>query len=505
MANRDGMSMAALLFPGRPDAGADFDGMSFGSSHHRRSSRPIDGQRMALAVADGIALGVGALMLPLRLGVGAVVVGLVLLTARGCHTSRFAGVTTHSIGRVATTLGVPAVVVGITLDPVEAQSLLRAFVTTMLVLVPLRAVLSTATSALNTRSGARRRTLIVGAGAVGQRMADHLLRNRGLGADPVGFLDRIVDDNLPLPILGDVTELADVVTAIGATQVIIAYGQVPEEETVAVMRSAQMLDVDVWVVPRFFELGLNGPRSEDDELWGIPLTRAPRTVLRTREWRMKRLFDVVVSGLALVVLAPVFLVIAVAVKSSSRGPVFFKQQRVAQNGKLIEILKFRTLLENDDSATKWSVTDDARVTRVGRILRPLSLDELPQLINVLRGDMSLVGPRPERPFFVAEFSSTVARYGDRHRVPVGMTGLSQVKGLRGDTSIEDRSVFDNLYIENWSLWGDVVILVRTFAAIVNPPASVGGINRRRNAASKSVGEGSVDDAVPGRPRCEAAS
>ena len=156
---------------------------------------------------------------------------------------------------------------------------------------------------------------------------------------------------------------------------------------------------------------------------------------------------------------------AVAVKLTSRGPVFFRQVRCGLGGKPFEILKFRTMTVNDDSSTQWSVDGDERVTPVGRILRPSHLDELPQIFNVLRGDMSLVGPRPERPHFVEQFSSEVNGYDQRHRVPVGITGWAQVNGYWGDTSIERRVRLDNRYIENWSIWRDLVITMRTIPTL----------------------------------------
>ncbi|MGH2684989.1 MAG: exopolysaccharide biosynthesis polyprenyl glycosylphosphotransferase, partial [Actinomycetota bacterium] len=216
-----------------------------------------------------------------------------------------------------------------------------------------------------------------------------------------------------------------------------------------------------YVLPRFFELGV-APRGADaDDVWGIPLMRLSRRALRSPAWRVKRAFDVVVASVALVLTSPVFLVLGALVKLSSRGPVFFRQRRVGQRGVEVDILKFRSMRPNEESDLQWTVRDDDRVTRIGRLLRRTSLDELPQLINIVKGDMSLVGPRPERPFFVDQFGEAVPRYGDRHRVPVGLTGWAQVHGLRGDTSIEDRARFDNQYIEHWSLWKDVSILLRT--------------------------------------------
>jgi lipopolysaccharide/colanic/teichoic acid biosynthesis glycosyltransferase len=146
--------------------------------------------------------------------------------------------------------------------------------------------------------------------------------------------------------------------------------------------------------------------------------------------------------------------------------VFFRQLRIGEDGRPFQLLKFRTMQVNSDSDTTWSVVGDARVTRVGRLLRRTYLDELPQLLNVLRGEMSLVGPRPERPHFASRFAREVPRYHERHRVHGGITGWAQVHGLRGDTPIADRARFDNHYIEHWSLWRDVVIVVRTLANVL---------------------------------------
>ena len=169
----------------------------------------------------------------------------------------------------------------------------------------------------------------------------------------------------------------------------------------------------------------------------------------------------VLVSVLLPLVAPVFGLIALAVRVTSRGPVFFRQTRVGQNGRLVTVLKFRSLHVNDSSDTTWSVANDDRHTIVGKFLRKSSLDELPQLINVLKGDMSLVGPRPERPYFVSRFDDEIPNYRDRHRVPVGMTGWAQIHGLRGDTSLEERVRFDNDYIENWSLAGDLKIILLT--------------------------------------------
>ena len=219
-------------------------------------------------------------------------------------------------------------------------------------------------------------------------------------------------------------------------------------------------------MPRFFELGVAKDGAFSDDLWGIPLIRLRRSALRSVAWHAKRVFDLIVGAFLLVVSSPVFAAAGLAVRLSGPGPVFFRQQRIGQRGQIFELLKFRTLQQNVDSETTWTVSDDDRRTAAGKVLRATGLDELPQLINVLRGEMSLVGPRPERPFFVDQFRVAVQGYDDRHRVPAGITGWAQVHGLRGDTSIEERATFDNHYVENWSLWRDLVILSRTITQIV---------------------------------------
>ncbi|MFB7588080.1 sugar transferase [Streptomyces sp. NPDC056169] len=213
-----------------------------------------------------------------------------------------------------------------------------------------------------------------------------------------------------------------------------------------------------------------GPMGE--HLWGYARHRIVPLGAR-RGLTAKRALDIALAAPALAVALPVLLLCALAVRLSDGPGVLFRQERVGQHGRHFTLLKFRTLRPSDDteSATRWNVAGDRRMSSAGSFLRKSSLDELPQLWNVLRGDMSLVGPRPERPYFVAQFSKIHAGYAARHRMPVGLTGLAQVHGLRGDTSIEDRCRFDNHYIDHWSLWQDVCILLRTAAGLVRPTGS----------------------------------
>jgi exopolysaccharide biosynthesis polyprenyl glycosylphosphotransferase len=308
------------------------------------------------------------------------------------------------------------------------------------------------------------RAVIVGAGEIGAELARTFADYPEYGIDPVGFLD-CVGGRLPLPLLGDIDGLSTMLERRDIRRVIVAFGPQREAELVSVLRTAVQHDVEVHVVPRFFDFGVTPDGPDTDDVRGIPLYRL-RGALRGRAWWLKRTLDVTVAGALLLATAPLMLMVAVAVKLSSPGPVLFRQRRVGEAGREIEVPKFRTMRVNGDSDTQWSPVGDDRITPVGRLLRRTSLDELPQLWTVLRGDMSLVGPRPERPHFVERFSVDVDGYRDRHRVPAGLTGWAQVHGLRGDTSISERVRFDNHYIEHWSIWRDVVVLARSAAEVL---------------------------------------
>ncbi|MBK5305561.1 MAG: sugar transferase [Frankiaceae bacterium] len=312
-------------------------------------------------------------------------------------------------------------------------------------------------------------TLIFGAGKVGGQLAALLLAHPSYGLQPVGFLDTdplLEPFERPVPLLGGQESLARVIVEFGVRDVIVAFASVAESQMVEIIRTCDRLDAEIFFVPRLFEL--HNTTSDMDQVWGLPLVRLRRAAFRTWSWRLKRLIDILVGAAALVVLSPLIALIAVAVRLEGEGGVLFRQERIGLDGRRFELLKFRSLrpVDDDESATRWNIANDDRLSSLGRFLRATSLDELPQLFNVLRGDMTLVGPRPERPHFVASFASTFPRYTARHRVPSGLTGWAQVHGLRGDTSIEDRARFDNYYIENWSLWSDVKILLRTVVIVL---------------------------------------
>ncbi|MFJ2190863.1 sugar transferase [Kitasatospora sp. NPDC087861] len=320
--------------------------------------------------------------------------------------------------------------------------------------------------------------LVLGAGRLGRRVAAALSERGEYGMRPVGFLDAdppLLAGDTDLPVLGGREVLEREVRRRRIHHVVATAGAADEAETAAALRDAVRLGCQVWLVPALREYG-SLPTSRvtgGDHLWGFPCLRVGRPAMRRPGWVAKRALDVTAAGLGLLLLAPVLVLCALAVRFDTGPGVLFRQQRTGLDGRIFTVLKFRTLRPSNEheSATRWNISQDHRMGAVGRLLRRSSLDELPQLWNILRGDMSLVGPRPERPYFVMRFGQAHPEYADRHRVPVGLTGLAQVNGLRGDTSIEDRARFDNRYIESWSFWQDVKILCRTAALMLHPDGS----------------------------------
>ncbi|SEK37917.1 exopolysaccharide biosynthesis polyprenyl glycosylphosphotransferase [Blastococcus sp. DSM 46786] len=318
------------------------------------------------------------------------------------------------------------------------------------------------------RGRLRQRALILGAGSVSGELAANLAAHPEYGLIPKGMLD---DDPLldqqerPVPLLGGYEALTDVVLEHRVDLVIVTFGSVRESEIVHLLRACDRLACEILFVPRLFEV--HAVTKDTEVLWGMPVVRMRRAPFRTRAWSVKRASDIFISSSLLLALAPVLLLCTLMSLWETRS-VVFHQTRVGLDGRPFTLLKFCSMrpAEESEANTHWNIGEDKRLGPFGKVLRRTSLDELPQLWNVLRGDMSLVGPRPERPFFVDEFTRQFPWYFARHRVPVGLTGWAQVHGLRGDTSIEDRARFDNFYIENWSMWGDLKILLRTASQVL---------------------------------------
>lgn len=312
------------------------------------------------------------------------------------------------------------------------------------------------------------RTVIVGGGALAAELAKILTEHRRYGLSVVGFVD---DGPRRIPEafadhLGRLDDLPRVVADSGADVILVADGDFSERDLHDAVRAPACQPCDLLVVPRMHHFATQ--TGLGDHIGSIPVMRIRRPNLQGLAHTIKRLFDIVVAGLLLLICAPVIAVTALAVRLEGGPGVIFRQTRIGRDGVPFQCLKLRSMrpLNERESDTNWSVADDKRVGPVGRFLRRTSLDELPQLWNILRGDMTLVGPRPERPHFVDQFSSQYDRYAHRHRMQAGLTGFAQVSGLRGDTSIADRTRYDNYYIEHWSLWLDVKIVFRTFSEIL---------------------------------------
>jgi exopolysaccharide biosynthesis polyprenyl glycosylphosphotransferase len=363
-------------------------------------------------------------------------------------------------------------------DPWVAAQTARIWAFATVYLLAGRIVLSWGELRARRRGESVRPTLVVGAGHVGRLTAKRLLDHPELGLRPVGFLDkepRAVANDDGLPVLGASWDLDRVVAEHGVRHVVLSFSTAPRSVLLGVLKRCQELGVEVSMVPRFYEKVVGHIGIE--YLGGLPLMTAQPTNPRSWQFAIKYAADRLVAALLLVIVSPVLLAASVAVWASMGRPIFFRQSRAGLDGRVFQILKFRSMrppCAADASGAlapgmaPGGVEGVDRRTRVGAFLRRSSIDELAQLWNVLRGEMSLVGPRPERPEYVALFSDQIERYGERHRVKAGITGWAQVHGLRGQTSLADRVEWDNYYIENWSLWLDVKILLLTIIAIVRP-------------------------------------
>jgi Undecaprenyl-phosphate glucose phosphotransferase len=307
-----------------------------------------------------------------------------------------------------------------------------------------------------------KRILIAGAGDLGRMVADRILQHRELGLQVVGFVDdRAGGDHIGyrgLPLLGT---LADVSEIAQRERVDHLYVALPLEEHAKLLDLVEITSrecIDVKVVPDLLQFIALRARLED--LDGLPVINVNDVPLQGLNAWIKRMLDIALSLTALILLALPFAIIAIAVKWTSRGPIFYRQERMGLDGKAFTVYKFRSMYHNaeESSGPVWARENDPRTTPVGRWLRRVDLDELPQFWNVLRGDMSIVGPRPERPFFVEQFKHRIPQYMLRHKVKAGITGWAQVNGWRGNTSLEKRIEYDLYYIENWSVTLDLKIM-----------------------------------------------
>ena len=419
----------------------------------------------------------------------AVVLGY--LGLRGSYRPRMAVETIDEVlaGVRASLLGGMVVVTGVVLvagalgDPVPEALAADAFRLTALGVILLgtgRLLVARSAHAARRSGRGLRPTLIVGAGDVGRLTAERLLERPELGLFPVGFLDKEPRDGHPSglpPVLGASWDFERVVMLHGIEHVLVAFSTAPNQVLLNLVRRCEQLGVSVALVPRLFEKMTR--RLTVEHVGGLPFLTTRGSNPKGWQFAVKYALDRIVAAAIVVLLLPLLGAIALAVRISLGSPILFQQTRVGLDGRRFQMLKFRTMKDGlGEADAQWAervlhgeaaeeLESDDRRTRVGRLLRKLSLDELPQLFNVVAGDMSLVGPRPEREAYVRRFETGVRRYSDRHRVKSGMTGWAQINGLRGNTSLTDRVEWDNFYIENWSLGLDLKILLRTVPAVIH--------------------------------------
>lgn len=309
------------------------------------------------------------------------------------------------------------------------------------------------------------RAVVVGSGGGADALIHRLEMFPEYGYELIG----VVTDDLPIgeeylrvPVIGDSDDLAHLVMRHNVDEVFIALPHADNRRTLHLIETCADTDAEFKIVPDLLEVITSGVVADDID--GIPIVGVKRTRLFGANLLLKRVFDFVLTVILLVPGLPLMALIALAIRLDSPGGVIYRQERVGRHGKPFTAYKFRSMVEDAEAGTGpvFASRDDPRTTRVGGFLRRTGLDELPQVLNVLRGEMSLVGPRPERPHFVSQFEEEIPGYIQRHTVPPGITGWAQLNDLRQDTPIEQRTIYDSYYVENWSLTFDLKILVTTF-------------------------------------------
>jgi len=415
---------------------------------------------------------------------------VLLFGLRGLYRTRLRVLLLDGVVPVVSAVSVAAMAVAMlglfTVGKVPESAWVRAWLFGILAVGTGRVVLTLAQRVARARRLVGKPVLIMGAGLVGAQVARRLENHPEYGLVPVGFLDedpRSVAEvgGRDVPVLGTTEDVDEAVLSTGVGHLIVAFSSVADARVSRLIQRCQRLGVEVSVVPRMFDTINN--RVGYDTVGGLPLMSFTTVDPNGFQFALKHAIDRVLALVLLVALSPLILLAALAVRLSSPGPALFKQRRVGRDGKAFDLYKFRSMRErcepeqlsgDDETALEFllggdtapgGVEGDDRRTPVGRFLRRTSIDELPQLLNVLRGEMSLIGPRPERPEFVELFRQDISRYGDRHRVKSGITGWAQVHGLRGQTSLAERVEWDNYYIAHWSLGLDVKILALTLTAL----------------------------------------
>ena len=416
---------------------------------------------------------------------------MTLLALRGRYRSELRIQTLDRVVQVAAATSLAAMLL-LVLEtagvPASTDLIVRAWVFGIVYIVSGRIVIGMVRRGAQVNRLVGKPTLIVGAGRIGAQLERRLETHPELGLRPIGYLDAdpVPSELLPgrrAPVLGPPSDLQRIADETGAEHVILAFLSTPDHVLVPLIRECEERGLETSIVPRLFD-SINA-RVELEHMGGLPLYGLRPVDPRGWEFALKHVLGKTLTVLLLALLSPLLIAATVAVRVTSPGPIFFRQRRIGRDGREFELLKFRSMRVPDDPTPEDSDSGDSaaplravgkdvgpggleanhlRLTPTGGFIRRTSIDELPQLWNVLRGDMTLVGPRPERPEFVELFGQSIRRYDDRHRVKSGITGWAQVHGLRGQTSLADRVEWDNYYIENWSLWLDLKVLLMTLAA-----------------------------------------
>jgi exopolysaccharide biosynthesis polyprenyl glycosylphosphotransferase len=375
--------------------------------------------------------------------------------------------------------------------PTIAEEEIRSWGFAAVYLIAGRGVLAMVTERVNTTRGGGAPTLILGAGRVGHLIARRLLAHPELGLRPIGFVDADpleVERPSGIPMLGSGEDLEQVVREHGVEHAIVAFSTAPHDMQLGISRALQRMKVSISIVPRLFE-GVPD-KIELERVGGLPLVSIYPS--DPSNWRVgvKYASDRILALVATIIVSPLLLVCAVGTLVTLGRPILFRQRRIGLDGHEFEMLKFRSMkgapedrgqanaawaeaqaagVDHDQSEDDGGKSEKPSTSRFGALLRRSGVDELPQLFNVLRGEMSIVGPRPEQPAYVSMFEERIRRYDDRHRVKAGITGWAQVHSLRGDTSVDDRIEWDNYYIENWSPWLDLKIMLLTVLELLRSP------------------------------------
>lgn len=312
--------------------------------------------------------------------------------------------------------------------------------------------------------------VIVGKNSTAEHIFSIFTNNLSLGYEVLGYYsDEHADQSSQLnncKYLGMITKLSDDIAPLRIQSALVALSHNEQEKLIELLRNTEGKNIEFMMVPDMLELMTSRIRIQEIE--GIPFLKLKDIPMTTWNRILKRLFDIFITVAGLIIALPIMIFVAIVIKLSSPGPIFYIQERVGLDGVSFPLIKFRSMRIDAEtlSGPVRNKKDDNRATLIGKILRRTSLDELPQLFNVLLGQMSVVGPRPERPFFVEQFKNNIPKYLERHRVKTGMTGWAQVNGLRGDVPIEERTKFDIYYVENWSLVFDIKIILKTIRAVI---------------------------------------